>query len=171
MFWLVIEPPLTTSLQMDDLADSAFGDLWPCEALNFMNTRLVKLMNIVYSCYICFTTRFLVKKLTFRNVLLAGMLTNQTFYTWLRTKLWFYFRWKIFYFNYQHGLLYYWFKDTEQYVMICLCCVSGSSVSSVPTVWSRPRQPVSTRTMDRVPQGETDVSFLSNIIKESENNH
>lgn len=79
MFWLVIEPPLTTSLQMDDLADSAFGDLWPCEALSVMNTGLVKLMNIVYSCYICIIARFLVKKLTFRNVLLAGKSTNRTF--------------------------------------------------------------------------------------------
>lgn len=77
MFRLVIEPPLTTSLQMDDLADSAFDDLWPCEAFRFMNTRLVKLNNIVYSCYICFIARFLMKKLTFRNVLQESQLIER----------------------------------------------------------------------------------------------
>lgn len=39
-------------------------------------------------------------------------------------------------------------------------CVSGSPLAPLPTLWSRPRQPVSARTMDRVPQGETDVSFI-----------
>lgn len=74
MFWLVIEPPLTTSLQMDDLADSAFGELWPCEALKLYEYTICKayeyslqLLHLFYCTFFSEEVNFL-KRLACRNV-------------------------------------------------------------------------------------------------------